>query len=173
MSNATIALEVALKAFELKDCDILMPSFTFAATAHSVLNSGNTPVLVDIDDDLCLSILDAEHKITPNTKAMIVVQALGYVCDYKKYEEFAKDNNLILIFDSAAVLGANYSDDTKVGHGGDCEIFSLHITKTFGIGEGALVTGKDQSFLSKCSEIINFGFINNICWQTGTNGKFI
>ena len=171
MCNATVALTVVLESFGLKDCEILIPSFTFAATAHSVLNACCLPVLVDIDDDLCLCLEDAEKKMTCHTKAIVVVQPLGYVCNYKKYEEFAKKNDLILIFDSAAALGANYSDGTKIGNGGDCEIFSLHITKTFGIGEGALVTGKDIAFLEICRKKINFGFENNISKMSGTNAK--
>lgn len=171
MCNATIALTVVLEAFGLKGCDILIPSFTFAATAHSVLNSRCYPVLVDIDKDLCLDLNSAKKKMSSFTKAMIVVQPLGYVCDYKKYEAFAKENNLILIFDSAATLGANYQDGTKVGHAGDCEIFSLHITKTFGIGEGALVTSKNPEILSICRKKINFGFENNISQIPGTNAK--
>ena len=171
MSNATVALTVVIDSFGLKNCEILIPTFTFAATAHSVLNAGCRPVLVDIEDDLCFSLNFAEKKISNLTKAMVVVQPLGYICDYVKYEEFAKKNNLILIFDSAATLGANYRDDTKVGHAGDCEIFSLHITKTFGIGEGALVTGKDPKFLNICRKKINFGFENNTSKMSGTNAK--
>jgi dTDP-4-amino-4,6-dideoxygalactose transaminase len=172
MNNATIGLTVAIKAHDLKNCDILIPSFTFSATAHSVLNAECNPILVDIEEEsfhLCLK--NAEDKLTGNTKALIVVQSLGYVCDYKKYEEFAKKHGLILIFDSAAALGASYNDETKLGSAGDCEIFSLHITKTFGIGEGCLVTSKNSNFIDKCRKIINFGFTNNVSTLAGTNAK--
>jgi dTDP-4-amino-4,6-dideoxygalactose transaminase len=172
MNNATIGLTVAIRAFNLKNCDILMPSFTFSATAHSVLNAECNPILVDIENNgihLCLQ--DAENKLTGNTKAIIVVQALGFPCDYQKYEEFAKKHNLILIFDSAAALGASYSDNNKVGQAGDCEVFSLHITKTFGIGEGCLISSKNLDFIENCRKIINFGFTNNSSTSYGTNAK--
>lgn len=161
MCNATVALTVAMQAMDLPGSATLMPSFTFAATPHSILNAGCIPVLVDIEDDLQTSIESLKERYNHECKSLVVVQALGYVCDYKKYEEFAKDHDIKLIFDSAALLGATYEDNKKVGTAGDCEIFSLHITKTFGIGEGALVTSKDKDFLDKCRQIINFGFNKN------------
>ena len=171
MCNATIALTVLLEAFNLNNADILIPSFTFSATAHSVLNAKCKPILVDIDDDLYMCLKDASKKITKNTKAMIVVHTVGYVPEYKKYEEFAKENNLILIFDSAATLGASYSDGKKVGIAGDAEVFSLHATKTFGIGEGSLVTSKHGKVLDICRQMINFGFEQHNSTMFGTNAK--
>ena len=188
MCNATVALTVVLQALQLQGTPVLMPSFTFSATPLSLLNAGCAPILVDIDDDLQASVdsLKQQLWLVPDCKALVVVQALGFSCDYKKYEKFAAENNLKLIFDSAACLGASYEPEwdengdrlypeapiKKVGTAGDCEVFSLHITKTFGIGEGALVTSKDKAFLDTCRQMINFGF--NKKGETemiGTNGK--
>lgn len=172
VSNATIGLTLVLESLNLdRDSEIIMPSFTFAATAHSVLNAHLKPVLADCDDDSFISLDDVKSKINSKTKALIVVQALGFSCDYKKYEKFAKKNNLILIFDSAALLGANYKDGKKVGTAGDFEIFSLHATKTFGIGEGGLITSKHKKFLDHCKKQTNFGFVNGLSVQCGTNAK--
>lgn len=175
MCNATIALTVALQAYGLHGSIVLMPSFTFAATPHSLLNAGCIPALVDIEDNLQTSLESLEStwkKVENECKALVVVNALGFASDYAKYERFAAEHNLKLIFDSAALLGANYADGSKMGAAGDCEIFSLHVTKTFGIGEGALVTSKNKDFLDKCRQIINFGFNGNgIAETVGVNAK--
>lgn len=170
--NATLGLELVLKALNLdyKD-EILIPTFTFAATAHSVLNAGLQPILVDCSDDLFLDISKAKERISPKTKAMVVVQALGFSCDYEKYEKFAKENNLFLIFDSAASMGTEYLNGKKVGCAGDAEVFSLHATKTFGIGEGSLITSKHAHILKSLRTQINFGFDNLETVSIGTNAK--
>jgi dTDP-4-amino-4,6-dideoxygalactose transaminase len=141
------------------------------------MEAGSFSYLTDIGDDLQMDLTALENdmpfiKLASNCKSMVVVQALGFVCDYKKYEAFAQKHGLKLIFDSAALLGASYEPGKKVGLAGDCEVFSLHITKTFGIGEGALVTSKDKKFLDTCRQIINFGFNKNgESEMYGTNAK--
>jgi dTDP-4-amino-4,6-dideoxygalactose transaminase len=173
MSNATIALRVVIEAMGLKGCDILVPSFTFAATACSIIDAGCRPVLVDCDPQtLMMSIQDAESKVTSSTRAMVIVQALGYCCDPSIFEDFAEKFGLSLIFDSAASLGASYKNGEKVGSAGDAEVFSLHITKTFGVGEGGLVTTKCPNIAKKCRQLINFGFDSDLtCQEVGTNAK--
>jgi dTDP-4-amino-4,6-dideoxygalactose transaminase len=172
MCNATIGLTVVLESLGLtSDSEVLMPSFTFSATAHSVLNAKLKPVLVDCDLDSFLDLENAKSKITKNTKVMVVVQALGFSCDYKKYEKFCKKHNLKLIFDSAALLGAKYSDGKMVGNAGDFEVFSLHATKTFGIGEGCLVTSKNRKSLDLIRQQINFGFKQGYSVTYGNNAK--
>jgi dTDP-4-amino-4,6-dideoxygalactose transaminase len=126
---------------------------------------------VDIDKSLFLCLEDAEKKITKKTKAMVVVQSLGFSCDYQKYEKFAKKNNLKIIFDSAACLGSDYNNNKKIGCAGDFEIFSLHATKTFGIGEGGLLTSSNKKNLDNCRKQINFGFYKFHSIITGTNAK--
>lgn len=173
MSNATVALKVVLNAMGLRDCDILVPSFTFAATACSIIDAGCRPVLVDCDPNtLMLSLVDAEQKITPSTRGLVVVQALGFCCDPEQYEIFAQKYGLSLIFDSAASLGATYKNGKMVGSAGDAEVFSLHITKTFGVGEGGLVTTRKPIIAQRCRQLINFGFDQNLISQeVGTNAK--
>jgi len=156
--NATLGLLTAIKTFSIEDCEVLIPSFTFAATAQAVLWAGCTPVFVDIDtQDWHMDLDSAGECLTENTGAMIVVQSLGLSCDYKKYEDFAQEHGLVLIFDSAPSLGALYPDGTKMGSAGDCEVFSLHVTKSFGMGEGGLITSKSEGFLTSCKKVINFG----------------
>lgn len=171
MCNATVALTVALQALGIKG-RVLLPSFTFAATAHSVKAAGLDFDLVDCGDDCFLSLDHAQKILTEEHEALIVVHALGYVPNYNAYERFAKKNRLKLIFDSAASLGASYDNGFKTGVAGDCEVFSLHVTKSFGIGEGALVTSRNEEFLKKCRQIINFGFDDTgRSTMVGTNAK--
>ena len=172
VSNATVGLTIALNALNLpQDTEVIIPSFTFSATAHSVLNANLKPILADCGKDSLLCLNDVTKKISSRTKVFIVVQTLGFSCDYKKYEKFAKKNKLILIFDSAALLGADYKDGKKVGVAGDFEIFSLHATKTFGIGEGGLITSKHKRLLDHCRKQTNFGFENGFSICCGTNAK--
>jgi len=171
VANATTGLITAIKALDLTDCEILVPSFTFAATALAITNTGNTPVFVDIDDDLFFSITDAELKITKNTKALIVVHTLGAIPDNEKYERFAEKHGLKLIFDAATTFGLSYQSN-KIGMAGDVEVFSFHATKTFGVGEGGLLSSKSSELLDRARSIVNFGFDENSDVSGhGFNGK--
>lgn len=172
VSNGTVAIQVILEAMGIKG-EVLVPDFTFSATVSSIVYARCTPVLVDLDiSDLNMSLENAESLITSNTTAMVVVQSFGIALDYKKYENFAKKHNLKLIFDSAACLGAEYEDGKKVGNSGHPEAFSLHATKSFGIGEGGLVTSNDKEFLDKVRSLINFGFNQEKSSEfLGFNGK--
>lgn len=176
--NATLALEVALQAANLTDCDILVPSFTFAATALAVEKVGSRPILVDSEADTWhMSVESAAARITKHTKAIIVVHPLGMLVDPKPYIDFAAANKLLLIFDSAAVFGAQYPEfiNTKSPHcdeTGLCEILSFHVTKSLGIGEGGAIVSGDEHFLEKCRRLTNFGFNDDAEVELlGTNAK--
>lgn len=181
--NATLALEVALLAADLVDCDILVPSFTFAATALAVERVGSRPILVDSDDSSWhMDLLHAEKRLTKKTRAMIVVHPLGMVTDPHSFVEFAEKHNIKLIFDSAAAFGAKYPRFAAEGGGEDklfypdntglCEIYSHHITKSLGIGEGGTIVSGAPSFLEKCRRISNFGLNEKAEVELlGTNAK--
>lgn len=176
MCNATLALEVALLALELPEgSEVLVPSFTFAATAHAVLRAGLVPVLVDCTKETYhLDLTSAEMNLTRKTSAMVVVHPLGCVVGYpevSQYLDFARSHKLKLLYDSAAALGAAYPNQNLEATG-DCEIFSLHITKTVGIGEGALVVSGSPEFLDRCRRVSNFGFDDDAeVVYPGTNAK--
>jgi len=183
--NATLALEVVLLAAELTGCDILVPSFTFGATALAVERVGSKPILVDsCSDTWHMDLIHAEKRITKNTQAMIVVHPLGMVADPKPFMNFAKEHNLKLIFDSAAAFGAKYPQDSAEvfpdgyatgalpDNTGLCEIYSMHITKSLGIGEGGAIVSGDSVFLEKCRRISNFGLNDKAEVELlGTNAK--
>lgn len=179
--NATLALEVTLLAAELVNCDILIPSFTFAATATAIERVGSRPILVDSSSDTWhMDLLHAKKRLTKRTRAMIVVHPLGMVVDPQSFMDFAKEHNLKLIFDSAAAFGAKYPQFSVDGHmqgtfpdnTGLCEIYSMHVTKSLGIGEGAAIVSGDPAFLEKCRRISNFGLNEKAEVELlGTNAK--
>jgi dTDP-4-amino-4,6-dideoxygalactose transaminase len=181
--NATLALEVVLLAAKLVDCDILLPSFTFAATALAVERVGSRPILVDSRSDTWhMDLLHAKKRLTKRTRAMIVVHPLGMVTDPQPFMDFAKEHGLELIFDSAAAFGATYpqypseeGDENPIYRPditGLCEVYSYHITKSLGIGEGAAIVSGNADFLEKCRRVSNFGFNESAEVELlGTNAK--
>lgn len=170
--NATLALETVLLAAELSQCDILVPSFTFVATASAVERVGSRPILVDSDPytwHMCLQ--SAEKMLTNKTRAMVVVHPLGMVVSSEPFADFANKHGLALIFDSAAAFGAAYPSK-QPDETGLCEVFSFHVTKSLGIGEGGAIVANSSSFLEKCRKITNFGLNENAQADLlGTNAK--
>lgn len=159
LCNATLALECALRAMLKKGSMILVPDFTFPATMHSIINADCIPIVADVGPD---GFLNTGHF---NVDAIVLVTSLGRIPNVKKYEEIAKRQNIPLIIDAAPALGSEF--DTY----GNCTIFSLHITKTFGIGEGALLLFKDPAHREVCKSVANFGLEDNKSVRAGTNAK--
>lgn len=172
VSNGTISMELILKAMGITG-EILIPNFTFIATACAVINSGATPVLVDSKpNSFELDLERAEKLVSTKTQAILVVQPFGIAVDQQEYERFGKKHDIRVIFDSAGVLSAKYPDGKNVGNAGDAESFSLHATKTLGIGEGGLVTSCNSEFLEKIRAMISFGYdTNKKSALLGTNAK--
>lgn len=168
--NATLGLELVLRGLDIRG-NVLIPSFTFAATAHSVLQAGANPVLVDANEENWhLSLHDAQRKVTNKTQAIVVVDTLGSRPNPEPYIEFARVNKLHLIFDSAAAFGAKYPGDNQTP--GIAQIYSFHVTKTMGIGEGAMVFCPDRDLQKRVQTLSNFGLDeNSVVLNPGTNAK--
>lgn len=169
VSNATIALMLAYKTFGLKG-KVLIPSFTFAATASSLLWNNLTPKFVDIDETLTMDLNDLEAKIDKDVCAIVAVNALGNLCHIKEIEEIAKKHNLYLIFDSAAAFGADLNGQ-QLGNFGNLECFSFHATKAFPIGEGGAITTNNDEIHSKLVLYRNFGINHGKILSEGINAK--
>lgn len=169
--NATLALEIIIESLEIKGKEVLIPSYTFGATILAAERVGCVPVLVDNDLQtwhLCLK--SAKEKLTTNTKALILVHPLGLVKELQEYINFCNENNLYLIIDAAASFGAVYKNSSWTD--GTCQIFSHHITKTFGCGESGSVVSKDEKLLEKWRRLSNFGLNNDSEVEfLGTNAK--
>ena len=141
VSNGTIALYAAIKALDIGVGDeVIVPDFSFIATASTVVLSGARPVFADIDlDTYTISPHDLERKITPKTKAIIPVHLFGHPSDMDPIIEIANEHNLHIIEDCAQSHGAEYKG-VKTGTFGDSGGFSFYATKNLTMGEGGAVT---------------------------------
>lgn len=156
-SNGTTALHVALLSNGIgKGNEVITTSFTFVATANSVLFTGAKPVFVDIDPhsfNLDPSLI--EDKITKKTKAIMPVHLYGQAADLKAINDICQDHNLILIEDAAQAHGAKF-DGKKLGSfGTGC--FSFYPTKNMTTSEGGMITTNDKSVYEKARKFRNHG----------------
>src|SRR6201982_3185220 len=130
--NGQMALMTMLRAAGIERGEVIVPSFTFAATPHAVRWCGAEPVFADIaaDGSLCLDPNDVERKITPETVAILGVDAYGIACDYTALAETGQRKGLRVLIDSAPAFGTLVKGH-PVGGFGDAQIFSFHATKAF------------------------------------------
>ncbi len=171
MCNGTVALEIAIRSLGLKG-EVIVPSFTFVATAHALQWQEITPVFCDIDpnthtlDPACI-----EKMITPRTTGIIGVHLWGRPCDITALEEIAAAHNLKLLFDAAHGFGCSYKS-RMIGSFGSAEVFSFHPTKFFNTCEGGAIVTDDDDLAEKIRLMKNFGFsgYDNVIY-VGTNGK--
>ena len=171
MANATVAMEVVARALGLHG-EVIVPGFTFIATAHAFSWLGLTPVFCDIDRAThMIDVQSAEQAITPRTSAIVGVHLWGNACDVTSLSELAARHSLALIYDSAHALGASV-DGTRVGGFGNAEVFSFHATKFFNTFEGGAVTTNDAALAARLRLMRNFGFAGyDHVVAHGTNAK--
>jgi dTDP-4-amino-4,6-dideoxygalactose transaminase len=171
MCNGTIALEIAIRSLELKG-EVIVPSFTFVATAHALQWQEITPVFCDINpkthtiDPSCV-----EKMITPRTSGIIGVHLWGRPCDIESLEEIAASHHLKLLFDAAHSFGCSHKGK-MIGNFGNAEIYSFHPTKFLNTAEGGAIVTNDDVLAKKIRLMKNFGFsgYDNVIY-IGTNGK--
>jgi dTDP-4-amino-4,6-dideoxygalactose transaminase len=171
MCNATISLEIAIRALGLTG-EVIVPSFTFIATAHALQWQEITPIFCDIDPRTHnLNPSQVERMITPRTGGIIGVHTWGRPCDVDALEAIAHHRNLQLLFDAAHAFGCSYKGKL-IGGFGRCEIFSFHATKFFNSFEGGAVLTNEDLLADKMRLMRNFGFsgYDNVIY-IGTNGK--
>jgi len=171
MCNATIALEIAIRALELKG-EVIVPSMTFVATAHALQWQEITPVFCDIDPVTCnIDPRKIEQMITPRTTGIIGVHLWSRPCDIEEMEEIASRNNLKLIYDAAHAFGCSYKGK-MIGNFGDAEVFSFHATKFLNSAEGGAVVTNNDELAQNIRWMKNFGFEDvDLVVHIGTNGK--
>jgi Predicted pyridoxal phosphate-dependent enzyme apparently involved in regulation of cell wall biogenesis len=145
--NGTAALIAALVAAGIGPSDeVLVPAYTWIATAGAVIAAGAVPVLVDINETLTIDPSDIKRKITPQTRAIIPVHMANMVCDMDSIMRIARKHDLLVIEDACQAVGATYKE-RRVGTIGDAGAFSFNQFKNISIGEGgALVTNDDHLF---------------------------
>ena len=169
--NATIGLELLQRALNLKG-EVIIPSFTFIATAHSLRWQRIDPVFCDVRlEDHLIDPTKIEALINPRTSAIMAVPIWGQPCDYTALQAIADKHGLKLIFDSAHAFGCK-SGDQYLGGFGDAEVFSFHATKVFSTGEGGAITTNSDELAEKLRLMRNFGFTNyDKTDHIGTNAK--
>ena len=171
MCNATIALEIAIRAAGLSG-EVIVPSFTFIATPHSLQWQEITPVFCDVDPRTHnLDPRRVEAMITPRTKGIIGVHLWGRSCDVEALSEIAHKHNLRLLFDAAHAFACSHGG-RMIGSFGDAEVFSFHATKFLNTFEGGAVVTNNDQLAEKIRLMTNFGFsgYDNVIY-IGTNGK--
>lgn len=171
MCNGTVGLEIAIRALGMTG-EVIVPSFTFVATAHALQWQEITPVFCDIDRDThCLDPDRVESLVTPRTSGIIGVHIWGTPCDIDRLREVADANGLRLLFDAAHALGCTYKG-RMIGQFGDAEVFSFHATKFFNTFEGGAITTNDDGLAERVRLMRNFGFagVDDVIYL-GTNGK--
>jgi dTDP-4-amino-4,6-dideoxygalactose transaminase len=171
MCNATVALEIAIRAMELTG-EVIVPSMTFIATAHALQWQEITPVFCDIDPNTYnIDPKRIEDLITPRTTGIIGVHLWGRACDVEKLAEIAERHSLGLLYDAAHAFNCSYQG-RMIGGFGKAEVFSFHATKFFNTLEGGAVVTNDDDLAAKIRLMKNFGFAGyDEVIYIGTNGK--
>lgn len=169
--NGTVALEIAIRAAGLRG-EVIIPSFTFVATAHALQWQEITPVFCDIDPQTYnIDPARIESLITPRTTGIIGVHVYGRPCNVEALERVAERHGLVLMFDSAHAFRCTHGG-RWVGGFGLAEILSFHATKFFNTLEGGAVTTNDDALARRVRLMKNFGFTDyDRVDHVGTNGK--
>lgn len=156
VNNGTIALQVAIKALELKG-EIITTPFSYVATTSSIVWENCTPVYVDIHPNfLTIDEDKIEVAITDKTSAILAVHVYGNPCAIEKIEEIANKHNLIVIYDAAHCFGIKYNGKSLFDYG-DVSTCSFHATKLFHTGEGGAVFCNNSNFTETIFQHHNFG----------------
>lgn len=169
--NATVALEILIRALDLTG-EIILPSFTFVATAHAPMWLGLKPVFCDIDAITHnLNPARVEELITSSTTAILGVHLWGRPCDIAGLDALAQRHGLHLLFDAAHAFSAA-AGARMIGGLGEAEVFSFHATKFFNTFEGGAIATNDDGLAERVRLMRNFGFAgyDNVL-SLGVNGK--
>jgi dTDP-4-amino-4,6-dideoxygalactose transaminase len=172
VANCTAGLTAALLALDVKG-KVVVPSFTFPATAQAVLQAGCQPIFCDVSPrtwELDPHELDRLLGVA-KAAAVIHVRAFGFCRDLEAIELAVARHGIPLVIDAAAALGAERDDGQPAGSQGDLEVFSLHATKVFAVGEGGVVFAP-PGLAARIRTAINFGIHAGDVTMPGFNAKF-
>lgn len=156
VNSWTAGAELVLRWFGIQEGDeVIIPAYTYCATANIVIHCGATPIMIDVNDDFCIDTIALEKAITPKTKAIISVDIAGYPVDYAEIRRIVEKqeiknsfipNNekqkdlgrILLLSDAAHSFGASYKNE-KVGSQADFTVFSFHAVKNLTTAEGGAI----------------------------------
>lgn len=165
VNSGTAALQASLMAADIGPGDeVLLPSFTFVATANAVLSVGARPIFVDIKSaksdspDMTIDIRDLERKVSPWTKAIIPVHLYGHPCDMDQIGEIATKFNIPIIEDACQSLGSRFKGK-QTGTFGATGCFSFYASKVITAGEGGAIVTDDSELAERLLMIRNHGMV--------------
>ncbi|QLH09841.1 DegT/DnrJ/EryC1/StrS family aminotransferase [Candidatus Nitrosotenuis sp. DW1] len=161
VNSGTAALQAALYALDIKSGDeVLLPSFTFVATANAVVSVGAKPIFVDIRrDNYTMDPTDLGKKVTKKSKVIIPVHLYGNVAHMDEISEIARKHNLHIIEDAAQSMGSSYKGK-QTGTFSELGCFSLYAAKVMTSGEGGVIVTSNKSLREKLLMIRNHGMVH-------------
>jgi dTDP-4-amino-4,6-dideoxygalactose transaminase len=169
--NGTVALEITARSLGLEG-EVIVPSYTFVATAHALQWLGLTPVFADIDPRTHnIDPRAIEPLITKKTSGIVGVHLWGRACETDSIDLLAKRHGIRVMYDASHAFGCSRGG-TMIGHFGECEVFSFHATKFVNCFEGGAIATNNDELAAKMRLMRNFGFagFDNVV-SLGVNGK--
>lgn len=165
VSSGTAALHLVIKALGLGPGDeVLVPSFTFAASVNAILYEGATPVFVEAEPvTFNLDVDDLERRVTGRTRAIMAVDVFGHPADWDGLARVARRHGLVLVDDCCEALGAEYRG-RRLGSFGAAGAFAFYPNKQITTGEGGMVVTSDPRLASLCRSLANQGREEGASW---------
>lgn len=171
VTNGTIALQIALRALDVMEGEVITTPFSYVATTSSILWERCTPVFVDIEpNNFTIDPAKIEAAITPRTKAILPVHVFGYACDVEAIDAIAQKHGLKVIYDAAHAFGSRYKGRALASYG-DISTLSFHATKLFHTIEGGACIVKGNTISEKLDLIKRFGHNGDTHYALGINAK--
>jgi dTDP-4-amino-4,6-dideoxygalactose transaminase len=169
-TNGTTAIEMALRALGVVPGDeVIVPPYTFIATASAVVTVGAVPVFADIDPEtLCIDPADAARKITSRTRAIIPVHVAGRFADMERINTLAKKHKLAVLEDAAHAWGSQW-DGRGAGTLGRCGTLSFQVSKNITAGEGGALVTDDAELADLCRSFTHCGRTEGSAWYDHNN----
>lgn len=171
VTNGTVALQLALKALNIEDGEIITTPFTYVATISSILWERCTPIFVDIEpNNFTIDYRKIEEKITEKTRAIMPVHVFGYACNVEQIDEISKKYNLPVIYDAAHTFGSKYKGKSLSSYG-TISTLSFHATKLFHTIEGGACVVNSKNLSDSINLLKKFGHEGEEYFTLGINAK--
>lgn len=161
VSNCTTALHLSMIVAGVEAGDeVICPSMSYIATANSIRYAGAKPVFAEVGSDFNLDIEDVKQKITPKTKAILLVHQIGMPADINAFTTLCKEKGLALIEDAACAIGSEY-DGQHIGSHSDLVCFSFHPRKVITTGDGGMITTTNAEYAQRLRYLRQHGMSIN------------
>lgn len=171
VANGTVAIQIALRALDITEGEIITTPFSYVATTSTILWERCTPVFVDIEPgNFTIDPAKIEEAITPRTKAIMPVHVFGYACNIEAIQEIADRHGLKVIYDAAHSFGSVYKGKALSTYG-DIATLSFHATKLFHTLEGGGCVIRDNDVAAKLDLVKRFGHVGDEHFTLGINAK--